>query len=752
MKTVKIIITGIVQGVGFRPFIYKSAVKHSIKGFVKNAASNIIIEAQGRACDIDFFIENIKSTPPVASFIQNMEVSEITVKDFSTFEITESSDSDSSCVFISPDLATCNDCLKELFDNKDRRFNYPFINCTNCGPRFTIIEKVPYDRPNTSMKIFPMCKECLTEYNDPMSRRFHAQPNACNNCGPSVTLFSIDKKIIDNVNPIKTTVALLKQGNIVAIKGVGGYHLAVCAKDEKAVMALRNRKGRDERPFAMMAKDMDAIKKVCKVSIEEENSLLSIKAPIVILPTKGDTDEISSTVSSQRDTFGFMLPYTPLHSLLLNELDCILVMTSGNFSDNPLCYNDETVFKDLNGIADYVLTNERPIHIRCDDSVIRIFEKKEYPIRRSRGYVPQGIQVPLTINKRILACGGELKNTVCLLMGEQAVLSQHIGDLVNADNDYEKTISHMCEILNFTPETLAFDLHSEYLSSKYAKMQQNKKLISIQHHHAHMAACMADNFLSGDVIGVIFDGLGMGEDDKFWGGEFLTGSYARYSRIAHFEYMAMPGGEAAIKEPWRMALSLLSSICGIENIWNLNIPIPYELSSAERIIFEKMLKKPMYLTSSLGRIFDAVSAMLGIKGIISYEGEAAILLEKCAEQKINAHYNFRITKNEPWQICLTEMYREIMQELENNVSKSVISAKFHNSIAYIVSEVCCAIRDKSNLDRVVLSGGVFQNMLLLSLCKQKLINGGFKVYIHEKVPANDGGLALGQAVIAAARS
>lgn len=747
MKTVKIIITGIVQGVGFRPFIYKSALKYSIQGFVRNVSSDVVIEAESESFNIDSFIEYIKLNAPAASNIYGISVSEIPFRGFSSFEIIESCDSKTKTIRVSPDLAVCCDCLEEMFDNSDRRFAYPFINCTNCGPRFTIIEKVPYDRPSTSMKLFPMCEKCLHEYEDPASRRFHAQPNACAECGPSVSLLTINRETVDDASPIQTTVKLLRQGSIVAIKGVGGYHLAVCARDEKAVSGLRLRKGRDERPFAMMAKDVNAIKKICSVSVEEEDSLISRRAPIVILSTISDTNTIAPSVSFQRDTFGFMLPYTPLHHLILNELDDILVLTSGNISDNPLCYDDETVFEDLEKIADYVLQNDRPIHIRCDDSVVRIFEKKEYPIRRSRGYVPQGIQLPLNTDLNILACGAELKNTICLLSGDQATMSQHIGDLVNADNDYEKTVSHMCDLLNFTPDTIAFDLHPEYLSSKYAKTQQ-AQLVPVQHHHAHMASCMADNFLTEDVIGVIFDGLGMGEDGKFWGGEFFIGGYKDYSRAAHFEYIAMPGGEAAIREPWRMAASVLSSVGGIEKIWNSVVKI----SGTELIIFEKMLKDPMYLTSSLGRIFDAVSALIGIKNVISYEGEAAILLEKCADKTIYESYRFNITQTEPKQICLSEMYSQILKDLENNVSKSVISAKFHNTIACVVIETCCNIRKESALNKVVLSGGVFQNMLLLSLCKQKLVKDGFDVYIHEKVPANDGGLALGQAVIAAVRS
>ncbi len=754
MRTVRIKVTGIVQGIGFRPFVYKLAAKYKLSGFVNNFDSDVIIEAEGLNENITGFIEDIREKSPQGALIYEIKVDDIPGRAFDTFQIKQSESSGERKISISPDIGVCSDCLKELYDQSDRRFAYPFINCTNCGPRYTIIENIPYDRPYTSMKDFIMCDKCSSEYRDPLSRRFHAQPNACRQCGPFPELIKSGNEVIKSENPVKEAAELIKKGYIIAVKGIGGYHLACDAFNKDAVCALRQRKLRDGKPFALMAPDLEKIREICEVSFAEESLLKSPAAPIVILKRKKEA-AIPKEIAPNQRSLGFMLPYSPLHSLLLNDIKSILVMTSANISDSPLCFRDGDALGQLSGIADFFLTNNRRIYMRCDDSVTRIYNGKEYPLRRSRGYVPGRIKIPFATEVNILACGGELKNTVCLLSGDSAVLSGHIGDLINPDSCFEETVRHMKKLFELIPDTVAYDMHPDYLSSKYAESIANVKHVKIQHHHAHMAACMAENFVAGDSIGVIFDGLGFGEDGNLWGGEFFTGNYKTFTRRACFSYLPMPGGEMAIKEPWRMALSALSSAFPQKNIWDFNIGPSSELNDLQKKVFSGMLHKKTNLTSSVGRIFDAVSAILGICSVISYEGEAAIMLENFAENLESAqYYPFALNQNGEGftEIELSQMYREIMLELDSNAPRKLIAAKFHNTIAEITGNICIKIRDCCNLSNAVLSGGVFQNILLLDLCRKKLEKNGFKVYIHNKVPANDGGLSLGQAVIAAARS
>ena len=624
-------VNGIVQGVGFRPFIYQLANRHKIKGEVANTSSGVSIHIEGIRQNIESFCRDLSEKSPPLAYITEVSFYDEPVNDYKDFTIVDSKGQAVMTTLISPDVSVCDDCISELFDPSDRRFQYPFINCTNCGPRYTIIDDIPYDRPKTSMKHFKMCPICQEEYDDPENRRFHAQPNACKDCGPHISLYDNTRKKVATPNPIEKAATLLKQGGIIAVKGLGGFHLAVDAENNKAVARLRKRKYREEKPLAIMSYDVEHIRRYAQVEPEEEKLLTSPQRPIVLLK-KIEPNSISEAVAPRNRYFGAMLPYTPLHYILLSHNFTALVMTSGNLSDEPIAIDNEDAFDRLSNIADYFLIHNRDIYLRSDDSIVRKSAGFTRFIRRSRGYVP----IPVFLNKKvpsILACGAELKNTICLTKGNHAFLSQHIGDLENlASYDFfQLTIRHMKRILDINPEIIAFDLHPDYLSTRYAEEQQDIQKIQVQHHHAHIVSAMAENMLDGPVIGLSFDGTGYGSDGTIWGGEILFAEIEKFSRAAHFAYVPMPGSAAAIKEPWRMAVSYLYDAFG-EGFWDLDLPFLKKIDHNKLKIIVKMISKQLNSphTSSLGRLFDGIAAIAGIRNHVFFEGQAAMELEMLA--------------------------------------------------------------------------------------------------------------------------
>lgn len=753
MKRAEITITGVVQGIGFRPFIYNLARSHGLRGWVLNNEKGVLIDAEGEDGNLDRFLEDIPRLAPPLSRIESLEVRYGTPQGYRRFEIRTSEASQERFVLVSPDVATCDACLAELMDPSNFRYRYPFINCTLCGPRYTIIQDIPYDRDKTTMASFTMCGVCRKEYEDPANRRFHAQPNACPACGPSLELIDRHGNKIFAPDPVEATLDLLGKGAIVALKGIGGFHLACDAKNETAVSTLRQRKFREDKPFAVMCRDLDEIRRHCEVNEGEARLLLGVERPIVILQRRIEST-IAPSVAPYQQTLGVMLPYTALHHLLFQGPLRALVMTSGNVSDEPIAYRDDEARARLSRIADFFLLHNREIHIRCDDSVARVFGGKPYMLRRSRGYVPFPIKLAASIEP-ILACGAELKNTFCLTRGPYAFMSHHIGDLENLEtlSSFEQGIEHFKRLFSIEPKGVAYDLHPDYLSTRYALALDGLPKVGVQHHHAHIVSCMAENGVSGNVIGVALDGTGLGTDDTLWGGEFLIADPRDFRRVAHLKKVPMPGGAGAIKEPWRMAAVYLDEAFG-EGWEKAGMDGPGGIDQAKLKILRRMIDRRLNtpLTSSMGRLFDAVSALLSIRHEVHYEGQAAIELEAVAAPQENEPYPFALQqKTEPMVIDPVETIRAVVSDVRQGTSRAVISRRFHETIASMIVETCDTLRRKENLNRVALSGGVFQNMLLLGLAVRGLRRSGFEVYTHHLVPPNDGGISLGQALIAHSR-
>ena len=757
----QILVRGIVQGVGFRPYVYTLARTCELRGSVINNEMGVLIVVEGRPDDIDHFVAELKQNPPPLSTIES-----VTRRDnfqawaFRDFRILPSETNGRKFLPVSADISTCSDCIYELFDPVNRRYRYPFINCTNCGPRFTIIEDLPYDRSRTTMRDFEMCSSCLAEYEDPLDRRFHAEPTACQKCGPQLVLssrFSGQNRLKAGLKTvILQTLQLLDDGKIIAVKGIGGYHLVCDALDNEAVERLRQRKYREDKPFALMAASVDVIRRYCHVSDAETDVLMSRERPIVLLARKENAD-IPDGLAPGVATLGFMLPYSPLHYLLFEGRETPLVMTSGNISDEPICFTDEEANVRLNNVADYFLTNDRRIHIRTDDSIVRVPKsairspQSAIAIRRSRGYAPAPIKTSLKFAKQILACGAELKNTFCLAKENYAFISHHIGDLENLETlrSFTDGIEHFKRLFDLEPEVIAYDLHPEYLSTKYAHEVDGEK-IGVQHHHAHIASCLADNGAEGEVIGVAMDGLGFGTDGKMWGGEFFVADYGHAERIAHLDYIPMPGGAKAIREPWRMAAVYLQKTFG-EEFLKLDIPFVYELDSKKWATVASMIlsKTNCPETSSIGRLFDAVSALLCLRSTVNYEGQAAIALETIANKNPGNNYVFTITDGGI--IKSEDLIKSLVADIISGADPGEVSARFHLAVAHLIADVSTNLRDKLNLNRVAFSGGVFQNMLLLEMSCGLLTERGFEVLTHSRVPTNDGGISLGQAAIANAQ-
>ncbi len=747
--------TGVVQGVGFRPFVYGLAGRLGLAGWVCNTSAGVDIEVDGSPEALEAFERALEEEAPPLARIDRIDFKVKQPGGFTAFEIVSSQAVPGGFQPVSPDVSICPDCLGELFDPNDRRYRYPFINCTNCGPRFTIIEAMPYDRPNTTMAPFAMCPDCAAEYEDPADRRYHAQPVACPVCGPHIWLECNGQRLAERDDALHDARAMLRQGKIVAIKGIGGFHLACDASNAAAVDELRRRKLRVDKPFALMAADTSIVEQHCLIDAGSRELLESRERPIVILPRR-EGSTIAVDAAPGQGTLGMMLPYTPLHALLLepgDDMPQVLVMTSGNLSEEPIATRNDQARVSLANLADAFLMHDREIRTRCDDSVYRSFRGVSYPARRARGFAPFPVHLPCETFP-ILAVGGELKNTFCCTRGEYAFVSQHIGDMENYETlqSFEEATTHFEDLFRIRPQAIAYDMHPDYMATRYAlKRAQTEGLpaVGVQHHHGHIAACMAEHRLSGErsVIGVAFDGTGYGEDGAIWGGEFLLADYQGYRRLYHLAYVPLVGGEAAVRQPWRVALAWLRQS---DQAWDDDLPpVGVATEEARETVLRQItlgLNSPM--TSSMGRLFDAVSSLAGVRQSVNYEAQAAIELEACIDPDERGKYPVDVGDHT---IDPTPMIDAIVADIRHGVSKEAISARFHNTMAEMVLDVCLRIRKDYRLSEVALSGGVWQNMAMLEHTVRLLEGSGFTVYIHRQVPTNDGGLALGQAVVGICR-
>lgn len=820
-------IRGIVQGVGFRPFVLRTAERHALGGWIRNDSDGVLLEVQGRSEALEEFIVEVRTRAPVLARVESVALLEQRREErlAESFEIHASERGPARArTLVAPDTCVCEQCLRELFDPADRRYRYPYINCTDCGPRYSIVRGVPYDRELTTMAAFAMCERCEREYHDVRDRRFHAQPTACWECGPRVALVCPG---IDPPDPIEGAVGLLRDGAIVAVKGLGGYHLMVDARNEEAVARLRRRKRREEKPLAVMSPTLQAVRRYALVEEHEARLLSGRRRPIVLVRKRTDEagEPLAVEVAPGNRCYGAMLAYTPVHHLLFQTGIDALVATSGNVSEEPIAFRDDDAQERLAGIADAFLVGEREIHTRVDDSIVRcvtvgrsgVYDEvlsepakangtaapalaemldadtqevqangaaapalgevlgahtQEVAIRRARGFTPEPVKAPFELPP-LLAVGPELKNTICLSRGEELFLSHHIGDLKNAATmrSFEHAIEHLSRLLEVAPEAIAHDMHPGYLSTRFALAQERLPTVAVQHHHAHMAACMCEHGLSEPVVGVIFDGAGYGTDGNIWGGEFLVGDYVGFERAAHLAYFRLPGGDRAVEEPYRVALSLLREAFG-EDFLTLDLPVVGERDPEERRLLARMLQAGVSspLTSSMGRLFDGVAALIGVRECCRYEAQAAIELEQlawpsathnlgeawgegapCREQLEARPFAWRLCGPEqwPWRIDPAPMVRELAGELSRRgTTATQLSLRFHRTVIEMVRVTCEAIRERTGIGRALLSGGVFQNELLLRGCHEALGRSGFEVYSHSRVPANDGGVALGQAAVA----
>jgi hydrogenase maturation protein HypF len=744
-QTYRISVKGLVQGVGFRPFIYRTAVNMNLLGTVENRNDGVVILCNAAPQILHDFVEKIKNTAPPASSIRDISFEETEFVQFDEFRIVKSTSVSESVTDVSPDIAVCDDCLKDM-KQQANRIDYPFINCTNCGPRFTIIEDLPYDREKTSMKVFRMCPDCHKEYTNIMDRRFHAQPLACAVCGPQYTLHCNNTEISDNSKIINILAEMLEKGKIVTVKGLGGFFIACDAMNEEAVSRLRMLKNREAKPFALMFRDIETVREYTFVNEEEEKLLLSLKRPIVLLTQKQTP---APSVNVGFDTIGAMLPYMPLHYLLFEKSQLrAIVLTSGNISDEPIVIDNTKALEIFGTMTDAVLTYNRDIHNRTDDSVVKVMNQKERVFRRSRGYAP--VPVPAKLNvEGILATGAELVNCFCIGKGNQAILSQHIGDLKNLETFefFAESVENHKKLFRFEPRLVVADMHPDYFSTRYA-LEQQLPVVRVQHHHAHIASCMAEHGLEEQVIGVAMDGTGYGDDGNIWGGEFLVCDYSQYRRMAHFDYLPLPGGDKVTHEPWRSAVSMLKKVYG-NDVHELGLPFLKAIDSqhVQMILtaIDRRINAP--LSSGAGRVFDAVSAMINLCPESRFHAEAPMRLEAAVKTDEKGLYEFHTGKI----ISYEPMIKQIVSDILRKTDVGVIAARFHNTIISIIVETVDNISRETGLHTVVLSGGSFQNKFLTENVESILQHKGYKVYSHEKVPANDGGIALGQLMVGAAR-
>ncbi|MFC4945993.1 carbamoyltransferase HypF [Pseudonocardia sp. GCM10023141] len=732
-------VTGIVQGVGFRPFVHGLAAELGLAGFVGNDESGVFIEVEGPPGALDALVAALHDRPPPLAMITGVAATAVPVRGDTVFTIAPSAATGRAATLISPDTATCSDCLRELRDAADRRYRHPFVNCTHCGPRFTIVTGVPYDRGVTTMAGFPMCTDCEREYHDPSDRRFHAQPVCCPACGPTLVFSG------GGGDPIAAAAAALRAGAVLAIKGLGGYHLAALASDAAAVATLRARKHREDKPFAIMAADVDAVRERCACDAAEEAELTSRRAPIVLLRRLPDAP-VAPAVAPGNAHLGMLLPYTPIHHLLLDELGEPIVLTSGNISDEPIAHRDDDAAARLHGIADAFLSHDRAIRTRADDSVLRVVRGAPYPVRRSRGFAPEPIRLDVTTDRPMLGCGAELKNTFCLLRGSEAFVSHHIGDLENAEtlHAYTDGIAHLRTLLDVEPAVLAHDLHPEYLSTKWALAQEDVELVGVQHHHAHLASCLAEHGEAGPVVGIACDGLGYGTDGVLWGGEVLVVSLTGFTRAAHLEPVALPGGATAIRQPWRTAASWLRT-AGVA-LPGMAERIGGQWAGVQRLLDSDL---PMPMTTSAGRLFDAVAALLGVRDRVTYEGQAAIQLEQSVDRDVRDGYP---VGQDGAVIRASDLVRAVVAELGAGVAVPVIAARFHHGLAAALVAAALRTARAEGLTTAALSGGVFQNLVLLDAVRTGLEAAGLRVLVHSRLPCNDGGISLGQVAVAASRA
>ncbi len=754
IKRVRCHFSGVVQGVGFRPFIYRVARLHALSGFVQNRPDGVAVEIEGTDPSINAFLSDVQGHLPPLAEVTDLSVSKASVRGDSAFRIIASEAEGTADVHITPDVATCSECLRELFDPADRRYRYPFINCTNCGPRLTIIRAIPYDRGNTSMACFPLCPECLNEYREPADRRFHAEPNACPVCGPRLTLLDEKGRQLDVSDPLRTACDGLRDGAIVAIKGLGGFHLCVDAGNDDAVKRLRSRKYREEKPLAIMVKDREHSSRIAEVNASELTLLESFQHPIVLVKKK-EGAPVAEGIAPGMDTLGIMLPYTPLQHLLFEQGFAALVMTSANRTDEPICIGNREAVTRLQGIADLFLVHNRDILVRCDDSIAMTVAATPVLLRRSRGYVPK----PLILREaypEILALGPHLKTTICILKGSSAFLSPHIGDLETpqARDFLHESTDLMYQIARCRPRHVACDLHPGYYTTQVARrMEGDCELIPVQHHHAHIVSCMADNGITGRVIGLSMDGTGYGPDGHVWGGEFLVADECDFTRSGHISDYLLPGGEKAIHEPWRIAASLLREAFGDD--WQgyahrLHIIPEERYYPLIDTIMRTRTNSP--LTSSLGRLFDGIGVLLGLRGTVSFEGQNAMAMEALVQGTLADSLPFDIRSEENrFLLDFSPAVRRIVESLLAGVPKESLATAFHRCLCEAFRDTAVWIRRETGLNRAVLSGGCFQNRILVAGCLRGLRDAGFDVFLHQRVPPNDGGISLGQAVCAGAR-
>jgi hydrogenase maturation protein HypF len=756
-----IAVDGVVQGVGFRPFVYGVASRLGLCGFVTNQTGGVLIEVEGAPEALDRFVTEISSCPPPLARIDRLRAFAQPPRGDTAFRIEASRSGRPASIVIAPDVATCEACLRELFDPAERRYRYPFVNCTACGPRLTIITATPYDREHTTMAGFAMCPACRAEYEDPDDRRFHAQPIACPACGPRLRALDARGMPVGTDDPLGHCVSAIRAGLIAAVKGIGGYHLACDARSEAAVAELRRRKQRDEKPFAVMVAHLDAARVLAVLSADERCTLGSPARPIVLLQRRAGA-ALAEAVAPGTTLIGLMLPYTPMHHLLLRDLGGPVVMTSGNRSDEPVACEDADALERLAGIADLFLVHDRPIQLRCEDSVVRVVAQTPVPIRRSRGYAPQSLTLPLPLAQSTLALGGHLKATFALGEGHRVVVSPHLGDLdgYEAYAAYGAAIDHYERLFRVQPRRAVHDLHPDYASTRYALERAQRDgldLVAVQHHHAHMASCMAEQGLQERAIGICFDGAGAGLDGAVWGGEFLVGDAADVRRAAHLRYVGMPGGERAIREPWRMALAYL--VDAGEDV--RDSPVGRRIGAGAARTIERMLERRFNAppTSSVGRLFDAIAALAGVCDRVSFEAQAAVRLEALAAGIVAVGaYPFEIAGSDavppdaaPLVVDARPLVREVARETRRGVAPAVIARRLHTTVVEIIASVCGRVRERTGIETVVLSGGVFVNAILAGEATSRLAAIGFRVYRHRAVPPNDGGLCLGQLAIAAAR-
>ncbi len=768
---------GAVQGVGFRPFVCRLAVEMGLKGWVLNSSRGVLIEAEGEKKILERFSARLIAEKPPRSYIQGMETEFLNPAGFNEFEIRESDSGGAKSVLVIPDIATCPDCMSEVFDPSNRRYLYPFTNCTNCGPRFSIIRALPYDRPNTTMASFEMCDECRAEYENPCDRRFHAQPNACPNCGPHLELWDGSGRVLEIRNAALLRAAnAVRDGKIVALKGIGGFQLLVDARNDDAVRRLRARKHREEKPLALMYSSLKDVKEGCEVSDLDERLLLSPEAPVVLLRRRSNMSELSPSVAPRNPYLGIMLPYTPLHLILMRELGCPVVATSGNISDEPICIDEREALERLNGIADLFLVHNRPIERQVDDSVVRIMAGRMQMVRRARGYAPFPIELDESGDTSVLAVGGHLKNTVAVNSGNNVFVSQHIGDLSSesAHRAFAKAVSDFQRLYEISPRIIVHDIHPDYLSTQFAGEAKGEKL-AVQHHFAHVAACMAENRLKGNVLGVSWDGTGYGEDGTVWGGEFIVTSGSAYARPATFRSFRLPGSSTSVKEPRRTAIGLLYEIFGEKVFEMTDLASVRAFDQKSLGLLKKMLESGLNspVTTSAGRLFDAVSSIVGISQVVNFEGQGAMELEfaldgagkeetyrfeirpegrqeargkmsEVGSRKSEAGHEFWKYRTPYLIVDWEPMISDIVAEASSGADVGIISAKFHNTLVEIIVEVSKRIGE----ERVVLTGGCFQNKYLTERTIARLTDEGFKPYWHQRVPPNDGGIALGQMFVA----